>query len=135
MTNDHSSSSFHTLPRSPSVPRFLKFSVSHCPAACYIVPGALHAVGGEESALIHHTPLDLLGDFSMARSVPPLLPGARPVRALGRLGAAALLLFIATLLTRAEVPVSVDPARTDALALDKKIIAQVKEGSDLMANL
>ena len=71
----------------------------------------------------------------MARSVTPMLPGALFVRASGRLGAAVLLLFLFALLTRAEVPVPPDAGKTDALMLDKKLINQVKEGPDLMANL
>ncbi|HEV3078471.1 MAG TPA: M20/M25/M40 family metallo-hydrolase [Gemmataceae bacterium] len=71
----------------------------------------------------------------MARSVPPMLPGALFVRAAGRLGAAVLLLFLFALLTRAEVPVSPDTGKAEALMLDKKLINQVKEGPDLMANL
>jgi hypothetical protein len=74
----------------------------------------------------------------MAHSVSSLLSAAHLARRTGRLGIAVLLLFAATLLTRAQTPVPPgrsDAAKAEALALDKKIIAQVKDGPELMANL
>jgi carboxypeptidase Q len=68
----------------------------------------------------------------------PSPASARAARGTARLGAALLLLFGIALLTRAEVPVpekSSDVARSEAIALDKKIIAQVKDNPDLMPNL
>jgi hypothetical protein len=62
---------------------------------------------------------------------------ARSARSPGRLGSAGLLLFMAALLTQAQPPPPADgtAGKAEALALDQKLIAQVKESPDLMANL
>jgi carboxypeptidase Q len=72
----------------------------------------------------------------MSRSVSPSLPATRLWRGRGRLGAAVLLLLTATLLTQANDPIRPeDPLKAQALALDHKIINQVKEGPEIMTNL
>jgi carboxypeptidase Q len=74
----------------------------------------------------------------MRRCQPPSLRAVRLIQGQCRLCAAGVLLCAMAVLTRAEVPVpdkSIDPDKAEALALDKKMIAQVKDNPDLMNNL
>src|SRR5262245_8242298 len=67
------------------------------------------------------------------------LAGVHFARRFRRLACAAtLLLLMAALMTRSQAPLAAnrsDAAKAAALALDKQIIAQVKDGPEVMANL